>query len=36
VFRTLYLLRWIDDDDLRRNVTHEANKVEHYLTSLRI
>ena len=30
VFRTLYLLRWIDDDDLRRTVTHEANKVEHY------
>jgi len=24
------LLRWIDDDDLRRNVTHEANKVQHY------
>jgi len=30
VFRTLYLLRWIDDDDMRRTVTHEANKVEHY------
>lgn len=30
VFRTLYLLRWIDDDALRRTVTHEANKGEHY------
>ncbi len=30
VFRTLYLLRWVDDYDLRRTVTHEANKGEHY------
>ena len=30
VFRTIYLLRWITDDNLRRAVTHEANKVEHY------
>lgn len=30
VFRTLYLLRWIEDNDLRRSVTHEANKGEHY------
>jgi len=30
VFRTRYLLRWIDDPPLRRSVTHEANKTEHY------
>ena len=30
VFRTLYLLRWIEDHDLRRTVTHEANKGEYY------
>jgi TnpA family transposase len=30
VFRTLYLLRWIEDHELRRAVTHEANKAEHY------
>lgn len=30
VFRTRYVLRWIDDPRLRRSVTHEANKTEHY------
>jgi TnpA family transposase len=30
VLRTCYLLRWIDDYELRRTVTHEANKGEHY------
>ena len=30
VLRTLYLLRWVDDRDLRRTVSHEANKGEHY------
>src|SRR5450755_4715591 len=34
VFRTLYLLRWIDDDDLRRTVTHEANKVHLQVTRI--
>jgi TnpA family transposase len=28
--RTVYLLRWIDDYELRRTVTCEANKGEHF------
>ena len=28
--QTPYLLRWIEDHNLRRAVTHEANKGEHY------
>jgi TnpA family transposase len=30
VLRTIYLLRWIDSEELRRRVTHEANKTEHF------
>ena len=30
VLRTIYLLRWIDSEELRRTVTHEANKTEHF------
>ena len=30
VLRTIYLLRWIDSEELRRTATHEANKTEHF------
>lgn len=30
MFRTLYRLRWIEDDARRGALTHEANKGEHY------